>query len=109
MYHLEKVKKEDLGKIEIRNQDEIIERTGSNLDLPKAYILIKRESKDFKEDHPKAREADRLFLELLERSGVVAGDKKKDTNQSSRIRLQEQERSRELELLELEMELEMAA
>lgn len=103
MYQLTKVKPEVLSKVQVKNQDKIMELTGSKLEPVKAFEIIKNETKDFKESNEKAKQADQLFIELLKLNGIsVNGAAGSD---SGKIRLRERERSRALELLELELEL----
>tara|TARA_R110002072_G_scaffold8208_1_gene42908 strand:+ start:2584 stop:2901 length:318 start_codon:yes stop_codon:yes gene_type:complete len=103
MYQLTKVKPEVLSKVQVKNQDKILELTGSKLEPTKAFEIIKNETKDFKEANEKAKQADQLFMELLKLNGIsvngAAG------NAGGKIRLREQERARAIELLELELEL----
>ena len=102
MYELKDFDPKDLIKIKIKNQDKIVELTGSKLDPKKAFEIIKKETKDFKLDDEKARQADTLFIELLRREGLVNGSTKKESDQ---LRIQAEALALELELLELELQL----
>ncbi|GAA0892602.1 hypothetical protein GCM10009122_22810 [Fulvivirga kasyanovii] len=106
MYILEKVKPADLSRIQVKKQDKIIELTGSRFDPAKAFEVIKKETKDFKEQNEKAKEADALFAELLKQNGIKVqphqGGEKAEQN---RVRIREQERARAIQILELEMQL----
>ena len=102
MYQLTKVKPEVLSKVQVKNQDKILELTGSKLEPTKAFEIIKNETKDFKEANEKAKQADQLFMELLKLNGISVNG---TANGSGKIRLREQERARALELLELELQL----
>ena len=104
MYQLTKVKPEVLSKVQVKNQEKILELTGSKLEPAKAFEIIKNETKDFKEANEKAKQADQLFMELLKLNGIsVNGTTAK--NDGGKIRLREQERARALDLLELELQL----
>jgi|SRR5690606_35795616 len=106
MYQLNTIAPDTLSKIEVKRQDKIIELTGSPFDPAKAFEVIKKETKDFTKEHQKAREADRLFMELLKLNGIAVQDKMgSNKTAEARMRLHEQERLRSLELLELELEL----
>ncbi len=71
-YQLAGIDPKELKKLKVSHQDQIKELTGEEFDPVKAYELIKKESKDFKQEHKKAKEADRQFYELFNR-GVVSG------------------------------------
>lgn len=104
MYQLTKVKPQDLSKVQVKNQDKILELTGSKLEPLKAFEIIKTETKDFKESNEKAKQADGLFIELLKLNGISVNGTAVKTD-GGKIRLREQERARALELLELELQL----
>jgi hypothetical protein len=110
MYHIVNVSPEDLSKIKITNQQKIRDLTGSDLDLQKAFEVIKAESKGFTEENEKAKEADKLLLDLLNKNKVnlpekEAQAKRSDGEENDRLRLREKERMRMLSLLELELQL----
>ena len=100
MYGLAKIDIKDLKKVKIIDQEEIIQRTGSPLDLSAGYELIRKETGDFTKENREAKEADALFIELLEKRKATMPVDKGDPN---RLRLQAQAKA--LELLELELEL----
>ena len=94
-----------LQQIQVRHQDKILELTGSRLEPAKAYEIIKKETKGFKESNPKAQQAN-LFMELLRLNGIsLPGEAPEKPNEQNRLQLQERERARALELLELELTL----
>lgn len=109
MYQIENIKPKELSLIQIKNQNKIVELTGSKLDPVRAYEIIKRESNGFTQDHEKAKEADKLFVDLLKLNGLWKIESEPQENELNQereaIRIKEQERSRELELLELELQL----
>ena len=84
----------------VKNQDEIVDLTGSKLDPVKAWEVIKSTSEDFSKSDAKAQEADALLYEMLHPKM-----QQKDTRSDAKeiIRLQEKERARALDLLELEL------
>jgi hypothetical protein len=100
MYKTKDITKKELQAINVVNQDEIKDLTGSKLDPMKAWEVIKRTSDNFKIADEKAQEADALLFEILNPK-IKKSKKKNDTNEI--IRLQEKERARALELLELEL------
>ncbi|MBL6450033.1 hypothetical protein JMN32_27210 [Fulvivirga sp. 29W222] len=115
MYKLKKINPADLEKIQVRKQDKILELTGSKFDPAKAYEMVSQETGGFKQEVDKAKEADALFVQLLEREGIALpedkpkkGARKKsnpETDNRSRIRIQEQERSRAIEIMQLKFKL----
>lgn len=95
-----------LQQIQVRHQDKILELTGSRLEPAKAYEIIKKETKGFKESNPKAEQAANLFMALLRLNGIsLPGQAPEKPNEQNRLQLQERERARTLELLELELTL----
>ncbi len=95
-----------LQQVQIRHQDKILELTGSRLEPAKAYDIIKKETKGFRESNPKAEQAANLFMELLKLNGIsLPGMSQTESTDEQRIRLRERERTRTLELLELELQL----
>lgn len=103
MYQTVNITPKDLARIKIRNQDKIIELTGSKLDPVLAYEIIKKSSKDFTEMNNRVKEADALLAELLKANGITV--EANTPEPETRIRLQERERARALKLLELELQL----
>jgi len=100
MYKTKNTTKEALKALKIKNQDEIVDLTGSKLDPIKAWEVIKSTSEDFNKSDVKAQEADALLYEMLH----PEVQKKENSNSDKEIiRLQEKERARALELLELEL------
>lgn len=100
MYKTKNTTKDALKALKIKNQDEILDLTGSKLDPVKAWEVIKSISEDFNKSDVKAQEADALLYKMLH----PEMQKKKDDNDDKEIiRLQEKERARALELLELEL------
>lgn len=98
MYKTKDTRKEDFKAIAIKNQDEILELTGSKLDPVKAWEVIKSNSENFTKVDEKAQEADKLLYQLLN-----PGTKENKAPVSKQmLRLRERERARALELLELE-------
>lgn len=103
MYQLTKVKPQELTKVKVQNQDKIVELTGRRLEPTKAYEVIKNETKGFTVDSDKAKQADKLFTELLKKNGIQVNGTA--TEPDNRLRLQAQAKAKALELLELELEL----
>ena len=125
MYKTSELSPGDLTKINIKNQSKIKELTGSELIPRQAWEVIKRESKGFTEDSPKAKQADELFAELMKVNGLKISSKQngkqenqrknqptatKKSKEAVRLRMQfeEEERLRKLELIKLELELKAA-
>jgi len=100
MYKTKNTRKEDLKALKIKNQDEIVDLTGSKLDPVQAWEVIKSNSDDFQKSDAKAQEADALLYEMLH---PESQNKKGNESGKEIIRLQENERARALELLELEL------
>ena len=100
MYKTKNITKDALKALKIKNQDEIVDLTGSKLDPVKAWEVIKSTSEDFSKSDVKAQEADMLLYEMLQPKM-----RQKDTRSDAKeiIRLQEKERARALDLLELEL------
>lgn len=100
MYKTKNTTKDALKALKIKNQDEIVDLTGSKLDPVKAWEVIKSTSEDFNKSDVKAQEADALLFKMLHPE--IQKEKRNDTDKEI-IRLQEKERARALELLELEL------
>jgi hypothetical protein len=100
MYKTKNITKDALKALKIKNQDEIVDLTGSKLDPVKAWEVIKLTSEDFSKSDAKAQEADMLLYEML-RPKMQQKGKRSDAKEI--IRLQEKERARALDLLELEL------
>ncbi|WP_298952356.1 hypothetical protein [uncultured Nonlabens sp.] len=100
MYKTKNITKEALKALKIKNQDEIVDLTGSKLDPVKAWEVIKSTSEDFSKSDAKAQEADALLYEMLHPK-MKQNDNRSDAKEI--IRLQEKERARALDLLELEL------
>ena len=100
MYKTKNITKDTLKALKIKNQDEIVDLTGSKLDPVKAWEVIKSTSEDFSKSDVKAQEADALLYEMLQPK-MQQNDKRSDAKEI--IRLQEKERARALDLLELEL------
>lgn len=103
MYKTSKVNPQDLGKIKVKNQSKIKEITGTELVPTRAWEIIKKESKDFTTDSPKAKQADELFAELMKVNGLVVSKSKDDDKE--RIRIRERERSRAIEIMKLKLQI----
>ena len=100
MYKTKDITKQQLKKLEIKNQDEIVELTGSKLNPLVAWEVIKKTSNNFSTSDLKAEEADALLFKMLD----AKSKKTKTTSKEEQIlRLKERERTRALELLELEL------
>ena len=63
-----------LTKIPIPKQSEIVEKTGSSLDLANTYAVIKEASKGFTIDDPTVKNLDNLFNEYLTKMGFYEKD-----------------------------------
>ncbi len=103
MYKTSAIKPETLSKVKVKNQDKIVEITGSKLEPKKAWEVIRNETKDFTKDSEKAKQADELFAELLKVNGLTVT---KSTGKSNdRIAIRERERSRAIEILKLKLKI----
>jgi hypothetical protein len=100
-YQIANVNVNKLPPVTIKNQERIIELTGSKLDLIYAYDIIRKEANDFTEDNEKAVQADAMYMELLKTHGVAV----KESTERERIQVRERERLRALALIELELSL----
>ncbi|WP_407264901.1 hypothetical protein R5N98_12605 [Tenacibaculum maritimum] len=100
MYKTKDITTKELKALQVINQDEIEELTGSKLNPAKAWEVIKDASDNFKNKDVKAMEADQLLYEML---NPEMKKSKKPEGTKEIIRLQEKERARALELLELEL------
>ena len=99
MYKTKDITPQELKALAIKNQDEILELTGSKLDPVKAWEVIKNNSQNFTKADLKAQEADSLLYQILH-----PGKKsKKESKSKETILIQEKERARALALLELEL------
>lgn len=65
MYKTKDISKAELKALAIKNQDEIVALTGSELDPVKAWEVIKQASDNFTKSDLKAQEADALLFEML--------------------------------------------
>ena len=65
MYRTKDISKAELKALAIKNQDEIVALTGSQLDPVKAWEVIKQASDNFTNSDLKAQEADVLLYEML--------------------------------------------
>ena len=100
MYKTKDITTKELKALQVINQNEIEELTGSKLDPTKAWEVIKDASSNFKQPDAKAQEADGLLFEMLHPEMKKA---KKTEGDKETIRIRERERARALELLELEL------
>lgn len=106
MYQIKELKPQDIEKIKVKSQAQIIDLIGYELDPKKAFEVIKHDSKNFTNKNEDAIEADGLFMKLLTKNGIVLEGQTKPTKGIKSIqRIKEQERARALELLELELQL----
>ena len=74
MYKTKDITPEELNQIEIRNQAEIVQYIGSELNLLEAHQLIKKESKDFTVPNAQAEKADALLYDLVHRTSSKDGE-----------------------------------
>lgn len=65
MYRTKDISKAELKTLAIKNQDEIVALTGSELDPVKAWEVIKQASDNFTNSDLKAQEADALLYVML--------------------------------------------
>ena len=100
MYKTKDITTKELKALQVINQVEIEDLTGSKLNPVKAWEVIKDASDNFKSKDAKAMEADQLLYEML---NPEMKKSKKPEGTKEIIRLQEKERARALELLELEL------
>ena len=113
MYKTSDINPKDLEKIQVRNQDKIVEITGEQLVPSRAWEIIKNESKDFTADNPKAKQADELFFELLKVNGLIKSKEKKENtsvdkksmDDQERIRIRERERARAIQIMKLQLQI----
>ena len=112
MYRTQNITTGQLGQIAIYNQDQIVDLTGSKLNLAKVHEVIRTESKDFTKSSVKAQQADDLLADLLEKRGIdvpkpvdepAQADDNYDWEQEQKAKAMQLE----LELLALEMELDI--
>lgn len=104
MYTLANLDVSELSRVKIKNQDKIIKLTGIKFVPLKAYEIIKEETNSFTEENEKARGAETLFTQLLERNGIRLP--KPEDDELELIRVRERERKRTLELLQLKLRLQ---
>ncbi|TGV03592.1 hypothetical protein [Flavivirga rizhaonensis] len=115
MYKTKDIEPKELNTFAIKNQDEILQHTGSKLDLVKAWEVIKNTSNNYTKSDEKVQEADTLLYQILNRKQESAAPKQtnskkqKVSSSEETLEIQEKERSRALALLELELELLIAA
>ncbi len=64
MYKTKDLTPKDLNTIKIKNQAEIVQYIGSELNPEEAFELIKKESKGFTKANAKAEEADKLLFAI---------------------------------------------
>ena len=100
MYKTKEINKAALKALHIKNQEQIVELTGSKLDPVQAWEVIKEASGNFTKTDAKAQEADALLFEMLHPNVKRKADA---TTEDESIRIQEKERARALALLELEL------
>lgn len=99
MYKTKDITKDQLKKVGIQNQDEILALTGSKLEPMKAWEVVKQSSENFTNSNKKALEADALLFEMVKGKTKEKLPKKMD----EKIKIKEKERTRSLALLELEL------
>jgi len=116
MYSLKNKTAKDFKNIPIDKtlQEEIIQRTGSALDLEKAFSIIRDASEDFNKSDPLAEQADELMIQLLEaktpNTTIVVNKEKSETTTSkvlnkAAIRIRQKQRQRTLAILEMQQSL----
>ncbi|QKX05349.1 hypothetical protein HN014_10615 [Aquimarina sp. TRL1] len=71
MYKTKDLTEKDLEQIEIKNQAEIVQYIGSELNPKEAFALIKKESKDFTQPNVKAEQADALLYAIYKGEATV--------------------------------------
>lgn len=79
MYQLKNIDTKELSKITVRNQEEIIKRIGQKFHPEKAYEVLRHDTQGFTIDVEDAKEADELFMKLLEKNGVKSTPPEKHT------------------------------
>ncbi len=70
MYKTKDLTREDLSRIHIKNQAEIVRYIGSELNPIEAFELIKKESKGFTKASAKAEEADKLLYAIYKGEAI---------------------------------------
>lgn len=105
MYQITKVEPKTLSKVKVQHQDRIIQLTGKRLEPKGAFDIIKDETGGFKKKSEKAKQADKLLIQLLRLNGVVL----KGGGSAERERILIEARARERATALLELELEFAA
>jgi hypothetical protein len=75
MYKTKDLTPEDLSKIKIKNQAEILQYIGSELDPKEAFNLIKKESNGFTQANAKAEEADALLFAISQGKALTIPSK----------------------------------
>ncbi|WP_299243080.1 hypothetical protein [uncultured Aquimarina sp.] len=71
MYKTKDLTPEDLSKIKIKNQAEIVQFIGSELNLIEAHQLIKKESKGFTEPNANAEKADAYLYAIYKGEAIT--------------------------------------
>ena len=104
MYSISNVKTEDLAKIEVKNQSQIVELVGKKLNPIEGFEIIRKESNGFTNSNKKAAEADAKFLQLLKLNGITISGSSK-AKATKKLNVQAQARARALSILELELSI----
>lgn len=105
MYKTKDLNPEDLAKVSIKNQREIKQYIGSELDLKEAFRIIREQSGGFTKADAEAQQADQLLYEIVHGKSE-ATDKEQSERSKEAIRIRQQQQASELALLELELEFE---
>ena len=113
MYLTKDINIEDLSKVKIRKQSEIVQKIGEPLKPKAAFLLLKQESENFEKETDMLLKIDQRMAELFEREGILNPQEtarqeawQEDEIERERIRIRAMAELAELELLQLELELE---
>ena len=106
MYLTKEIKPEDLLKVKIRKQPEIVQKTGERLEPKSAYQLLKEESNNFEKQSELLLKIDSKMAELFVREGILnPNNQEKQDGERERYRIRAMAELAEMELLNLELEL----
>ena len=109
MYLTKDINIEDLSKVRIRKQSEIVQKIGEPLKPKAAFLLLKQESENFEKETDILLKIDQRMAELFEREGILStksSTSENDEEERERYRIRAMAEIEEMELLNLQLELE---
>ena len=110
MYLTKDINIEDLSKVRVRKQSEIVQKIGEPLKPKAAFLLLKKESENFEKETDILLKIDERMAELFEREGILKNqtpDSESDEEERERYRIRAMAEIEEMELLNLQLELEL--